>query len=133
MSDSPGLSAKQARAIAALTTCRTLDAAAKAAQCNPSTLRRWLAKDPAFQAAWREARTAMVEQAVAQAQRSAEAGALVLHTVMLRSTSDFARIAAAKALLDISVHWLERGELEAKMQDLLAQMEALRHAQERLP
>jgi hypothetical protein len=126
MSDSRALSPKQVRAITALVTCRTLDAAAKAAQCNPSTLRRWLAKDAHFQAAWRAARKQLLDQAVAQALRSAEAAAITLHRLMLDSLSDSVRVVAAKALLDISMRTIERGELEGKMQDLMEQMEVLR-------
>jgi len=105
-----------------------LDAAAKQAQCHESTLRRWLAQDAAFQSAWHAARKQLLDQAVAQALRSAEAAALMLHQLMFDSLSDSVRVVAAKALLDISMRTIERHELEGKMQDLLQQMEALRHA-----
>ena|SRR5438874_2157039 len=127
MSTSSALSSKQVRAIAALTTCRTLADAAKQARCGESTLRRWLAKDAHFQAAWREARAHLVDEAISQATRSAQAAALMLHRLMADSLSDAVRLGAAKVLLELSLGWLERGELEGKMQALLQQMEALRH------
>src|SRR5713101_7365721 len=112
MRGTSALSAKQVRAIAALMTCRTLDEAAKTAQCDPSTLSRWLAKDATFQQAWQAARKQLLDQAVAQALRSAEAAAITLHRLMLDSLSDSVRVVAAKALLDISMRTIERGELE---------------------
>src|SRR5438132_4192901 len=132
MNGKHALSSKQVRAIAALTTCRTLAQAAKQAQCGESTLRRWLTKDVVFQQAWREARTQLLDQAVAQALRSAEAAALMLHRLMVDSLSDSVRVVAARALLDIAMRTIERGEVEAKMQFLLHQMEALRHEYQRL-
>ena len=127
MRGTSALSAKQVRAIAALMTCRTLDAAAKAAQCDPSTLSRWLAKDALFQQAWQAARKQLLDQAVAQALRSAEEAALQLHRLMMDSLSDSVRVVAARALLDISMRTIERDEIEGKMQQLSEQMEALRH------
>lgn len=115
MSASPHLSPKQVRAISALLTCRTVKEAAAQAGCGESTLRRWLSKDVDFQAAWREARGALVEEAVAHAMRSATAAALVLHQVMMQSSVDFARIAAARCLLDLSVRTIERDTVLAKM------------------
>src|SRR5947209_2440377 len=117
MSTSHALSCKQTRAIAALTTCRTLAQAAKQAQWRESTLQRWLTKDANFQQGWREARTQLLDQAVAQALRSAEAAALMLHRLMVDSLSDSVRVVAARALLDIAMRTIERGEVEAKMQD----------------
>src|SRR5262249_39127509 len=103
MSTTGDLSPKQARAIAALMTCRTIGEAARLARVGESTLQRWLTKDPAFRQAWRAAQAELVDKAVAQAIRSAEAGAMVLHQVMMQSTSDFARIAAARTLIEVSV------------------------------
>jgi hypothetical protein len=124
----PDLSPKQIRAIAALVTCRTLGAAARQARCGESTLRRWLATDARFQAAWRQARAQLLEEAVAHAARSAEAAALTLHEVMLRSASDSVRVQAARAILEIVVRAHERGEIEGRLAGILAGMEELRHA-----
>jgi hypothetical protein len=118
MSDSSALSSTQVRAIAALTTCRTITAAATQARCGESTLRRWLAQDAAFQAAWREARARLVDEAISQATRSAQAAALVLHNLMMDAPSDAVRLGAAKALLELSLGWLERGVLEERIATL---------------
>ena len=88
MSGNTPLSSTQARAIAALMTCRTVVDAAKQAKCGESTLRRWLAKDHHFQAAWRDTRVQMVDEAIAQATRSAQAASLTLHHLMYNSVSD---------------------------------------------
>src|SRR2546421_5978878 len=128
MSTSHALSPKQTRAISALMTCRTLGEAAKAAGCGESSLRRWLAKDAHFQQAWREARAALVEEAVAHAQRSATAAVLVLHDRMLHAESDAGRIAAARSIVDISLKAVEREQLEqriAALEDALAYQKEL--------
>jgi hypothetical protein len=91
-----------------------------------------LTKDPAFQQAWRAAQQQLLDAAVSQALRSAEAAALMLHRLMLDSLSDAVRVTAARALLDISMRTIERGELEGKMQDLQQQMEDLRREHQRL-
>ena len=129
MSASPDISPKQARTISALVTCRTLGEAAKRAGCGESTLRRWLAKDTDFKEAWRQARARLLDDAMSQALRSAEAAALVLHEIMMASESDFARMTAAKALLDISLRTVERREIEGRMETILRSLEELRRAQ----
>src|SRR5712691_2730816 len=63
------LSRKQELAMSALLTCPTLLAAAQQCGLAEVTLHRWL-KDATFQQAYREARRAVVTQAIAQVQRA---------------------------------------------------------------
>ena len=65
------LSRKQEQAITALVICASITEAA--AQCGLAdvTLRRWLKQD-GFQTAYREARRAVVQQAIVQVQRATE-------------------------------------------------------------
>jgi hypothetical protein len=126
MNHPTALSPRQTRALAALANCRTLQEAAKQAHVGFSSLKRWLAKDVLFRQAWREVQADMVGDACAHAMRSATAAVLVLHQIMMKSESDFARIAAAKALLDVSLRTMERSQLEGRLEHIVRTMETLR-------
>src|SRR5262245_10490381 len=71
------LTRKQEQAIAALLTLPTIEQAAASMDLNEKTLRRWLT-DPAFLAAYREARRQIVEGAVAELQQAAKDAAATL-------------------------------------------------------
>lgn len=75
------LSRKQDQVITALVTCASITEAA--AQCGLAdvTLRRWLKQEP-FQAAYREARRAVVQHAITQVQRATGEAVETLRTVM---------------------------------------------------
>jgi len=126
MSHPTALSPRQTRALAALTSCRTLQEAAKQAHVGFSSLKRWLAKDVLFRQAWRDIQSDMVGEACAHAMRSATAAAIVLHHIMMNSASDGAKIAAAKALLEVSIRTIERSQVEGRLESIVSSMEALR-------
>src|SRR5215471_20878755 len=63
------LSRKQEHTIAALLTCDSIAAAAARGGVAEGTLYRWF-KDAAFQTAYREARRAVVQQAIVQVQQA---------------------------------------------------------------
>jgi hypothetical protein len=126
MNHPTALSPRQTRALAALANCRTLQEAAKQAHVGFSSLKRWLAKDALFRQAWREVQADMVGEACAQAMRSATAAAIVLHQIMMSSESDFAKIASAKALLEVSIRTIERSQLEGRLEGIVSTMETLR-------
>lgn len=80
-----------------------------------STFYRWL-KDAAFQAAYREARRAVVQHAMTQLQRATGEAVETLRRVMQNSESPAsARVAAAKAVLETAVKGLELEDLEARI------------------
>src|SRR5215207_3376238 len=62
------LSPKQSRAIAALITTRTIEAAAAETGVTSRTLRRWISEDPLFAVEYRSARRAALDAAISSLQ-----------------------------------------------------------------
>jgi transposase-like protein len=115
------LSHKQERAIAALLVAPSVTAAAQQIGVNENTLLRWL-KDAAFQSAYRDARRAVVQHAIAQVQRATGEAVETLRTVMQDSESPAsARVSAAKAILDTALKGIDIDDLEVR----IAALEAL--------
>ena len=115
------LSRKQELAISALLTCPTLLAAAQQCGLAEVTLHRWL-KDTAFQTAYREARRAVVQQAITQVQRATGEAVETLRNVMQDADAPAsARVSAAKAILETAVKAVELEDLEARIAALEAQ------------
>src|SRR5579872_3498854 len=99
MSSGSKIDRKQEVAIAALLSERTqADAAAKVG-IGEATLQRWLL-DPAFAAAYRAARRAAVENAVARLQAVTGQAVDTLLAVATNGARDSDRVRAAVALLD---------------------------------
>ena len=114
------LSRKQELAISALLTCPTLLAAAQQCGVAEVTLHRWL-KDAGFQTAYREARRAVVQQAIVQVQRATGEAVETLRMVMQDPEAPAsARISAAKAVLETAVKGIEIEDLEARITALEA-------------
>jgi hypothetical protein len=115
------LSHKQEQTIAALLTAPNLADAAHHAGIVERTLLRWL-KETAFQAAYREARRAVVQHAIAQVQQATGEAVATLRTVMQDSASPAsARVSAAKAILETAVKGIDIDDLEVR----IAALEAL--------
>src|SRR5215470_18082856 len=115
------LSRKQDQVITALVTCASITEAA--AQCGLAdvTLRRWLKQEP-FQAAYRDARRAVVQHAIAQVQRATGEAVETLRSVMQDAEAPAsARVSAAKAILETALKGIDIDDLEAR----LAALEAL--------
>jgi phage terminase small subunit len=109
------LSRKQDQVITALVTCTSITEAA--AQCGLAdvTLRRWLKQEP-FQAAYREARRAVVQQAIVQIQRATAEAVETLRTVMQDTAAPAgAKVSAAKTILETAVKAVELEDLEARI------------------
>ncbi len=113
-------SRKQEGAIAALIQYPTILQAAEAAGISEKTLRVWI-KEPAFAAAYREARKALVDDALKTLQRSAASAAIVL-LKSLKADDDNTAIRAATAILDRCVRLGEALDLEERLCVLEAQM-----------
>ena len=114
------LSRKQEQTIAALLTCDSITAAAAGCGVAEATLHRWL-KDTAFQAAYREARRAVVQHAIAQVQRATAEAVKTLRSVMQDAEAPAsAKVSAAKAILETAVKAVELEDLEARIAALEA-------------
>jgi hypothetical protein len=116
------LSRKQDQVITALVTCASIPEAA--AQCGLAdvTLRRWLKQEP-FQAAYREARRAVVQHAITQVQRATGEAVETLRSVMQDTEAPAsARVSAAKTILDTAVKAVELEDLEARITALEEQV-----------
>lgn len=119
------LSRKQELAIAALLNCKTVKAAAVKAGITDRTLRTWLTR-PAFLAAYRAARRAIVEIAVARLQRATgKAVRTLTRNLTCGKASD--EIRAALGILHHSLRAVEVTDLAEQLEDLKRQLEGLQH------
>src|SRR5262245_20711359 len=101
------LSRKQEALISALLSTAHLAEAAQTAGIGEVTAWRWL-KDTTFQAAYRDARRAVVQHAVAQVQQATRLAVATLETIMQDATaSASARVSAAKAVLETAIKGVE--------------------------
>ena len=109
------LSRKQEVAIAALLTCSAITDAAHQCGIGAVTLHRWL-KDATFQTAYREARRAVVQQAIVQVQHATGTAVQTLLAVMQDANAPAsAKVSAAKAILETAVKAVELEDLEARI------------------
>lgn len=116
------LTPRQEQGITALLVRGSLQAAAEASGVNEKTLRRWLREDLAFQAAYREARRQVVQQAIGQVQQATGEAVETLRKVRKdRKATASARVTAAKAILETAVKAVELEDLEARITALEAQ------------
>src|SRR6266487_1646297 len=110
------LTQKQEQLIAALLTAPSIEAAAKQAGINPVTAWRWM-KQPAFQAAYREARRAVVQHAVVLLQRFSANAVGTLAQVMTDATAPASsRVAAARTVLEMALRGAEIEDLTARIE-----------------
>ena len=120
-SETPGTGDKatrtQERAIAALLAHGRLEDAARAAGMSRSTLCRML-QEPAFQAAFRNARRELLDAAIGRLQAVTGAAVEALTRNLTCRGKPSIEISAARAILDN--HWrsLELGELEDRVRQL---------------
>ena len=119
------LSRRAAQAIAALLTAQSIGEAARLSGVAERTLHRWLAADTHFQARYREARRAVVQQAVSQIQRATAKAVATLVAVMDDADAPAsARVSAAKVVLEQALRGIELEDIEARV----AALEAFQHA-----
>jgi hypothetical protein len=116
MSENKRLSPKQETAINALLTEPTTRAAAAAAKVSEATIWRWLA-DPDFAAAYREARGQLLESTLTAMQAAGGDAVKCLRDVMKdEQAQPSARVAAAKAILDLGLKAREVLDNEERLQ-----------------
>jgi hypothetical protein len=112
------LSRKQEALISALLTAPRLADAAQTAGIGEVTAWRWL-KDATFQAAYREARRAVVQHAIVQVQHATGEAVETLRSVMQDTEAPAsAKVSAAKTILETSVKAVELEDLEARIMAL---------------
>ena len=118
------LTPKQEKAIVALLTHPTVEAAAAVLNISPATIYRWL-QDPAFDAAYRQARREAVRQAIARLQQvSGKAVDALLEVIDTEYTPapPAVRVSAAKTILEFALKAIEIEDLQARLEALEARM-----------
>lgn len=114
------LTPKQHKAIAALLAEPTIKAAAEALGIGERTLHTWLSEE-AFEREYRRVRREAVRQAVARLQRSAAGAADALAEIAEDPNERApARVAAARAILELSIRAVELEDLEERITALEA-------------
>lgn len=117
-SKSGELTAKQLRAIEALLREPTTTAAAKAAKVGETTIFRWLA-DPAFAAAYRQARGRLLEDTLANLQAASGDAVRTLRAVLDdEAARPGEKVSAARAILEYSLKAREVLEVEERLRAL---------------
>jgi len=120
------LSRRKQAAIAALLSQRNIQEAARVAGIGTQTLYKWM-KDPAFDAAYREARRAVYRQAIARLQQAAGTMVTVLLKVMTDpGAPETVRLHAADSVLRHAKGASEVEEVGARLAALKRGQEVLR-------
>src|SRR5262249_19805854 len=122
------LSRKQEQAIAALLSEPTVEAAAKQADVSHNAMKGWL-KNPAFQAAYRAAKRAVLEETVAALQRAAGDAVEALKR-NLTCAQPASEIRAAQVILEQAAKGLESVNLLAEIEELRRRLEEQEQAHE---
>ncbi len=113
---------KKEKALAALLASRTKVEAAKMAQIDPRTLRRYF-EDADFQRAYKDAFGSMVEDAVRQAQQAiAPALATLREIVEDNEENAQARIQAARSTLEYALRLTEQLDILDRLTELEQQI-----------
>jgi len=110
------LTPPQARAVAALVLCESIEAAAAECGTSRSTIHRWL-HDPAFARELRKARAAMFDEALAELQDATREGVRELR-MLLKSKHEAVRLRAAALVLASSMKARESIELAERVRVL---------------
>lgn len=106
------------RALAALLTEPTQEAAAKKAGVSPRTIRNYLA-DPEFSGAYRSAHEQLVTDATQQIQRSLSAAVDTLREIAEdQDAGKTARVAAARSLLEHGLRYTELADIMGRIAKL---------------
>lgn len=113
------LTPRQHRAIVALLDNVTVIGASRESGVAESTLRRWLT-EPAFREEFRRQKRVMFERAVGLAQRAAANAVGVAINIMQNGENEFARLAAARVILDLA----RASEVEERLEAIEEQLSA---------
>jgi hypothetical protein len=114
--------------LAALMVEPTIAMAAQAARISEATATRWM-KDDAFRRRYADARHQALGETLALLQKAMLGAVATLQSVMLASaTKPATKVQAARAILELGLRACVQEGLEAKMDELLKQMEELKGA-----
>lgn len=120
------MTAKQVKALQALLTYPTQAAAAQAAGIGVSTLKRYL-DDDEFQKEYKAAFSALVSDAVRQAQKSLSPALTTLEEIMRDDAqTGQIRVSAARSLLEFSLKATEQLEIIERLKELETKVGDLR-------
>jgi hypothetical protein len=109
---------KKEEAIAALLTQRNVEEAARVAGIGTQTLYRWM-KEPEFEAAYLEARRAMVSQSNARLQQASSAAVSTLLKIMVDGSAPAStRVRAADSVLDHAKQAIEIDDVQVRLSAL---------------
>ena len=125
VSQKPGLTARQVRAIAALVEEPTVTAAAGKAGVTAKTMFRWL-NDPAFSDAYRAARGRLMEDVLTSLQAASVEAVKVLVNVMTdTNVAASVRASASRAVLELELKARQTLEYEERFAALEAGLTAI--------
>ena len=118
------LGGKKEAAVLALLSTRSVEEAARSIGVNPRTLYRWM-KEPEFNAAYLAGKRAAFGQAIARLHHLASAAVSTLGKVMLDSaTPPATKVRAADSILNHTVKAIETEDIDTRLRELEAAMEA---------
>jgi hypothetical protein len=120
--DATATERNQDRAIIALLTEPTVEAAARAACIAPATIWRW-SRDAGFRSRLREARRAVVEGAIGRLQQAATAAVDTLHRNLTCGTPSV-EVRAASVILDQAIKAVELFDIVDRVEQLEARLAA---------
>lgn len=115
------LTRRQEQAIASLLRHRSIGEAARAVRLNEKTVRAWL-KLPTFERAYRAARRQLLDLAIAQLQRSADAAAKTLQR-NLKCGHAGTEVRAALGILDQAIKATELEDLAVRVAEIEERLE----------
>jgi transposase-like protein len=112
------LGPKQEAAVLALLSSRNVEEAARVVGVTSKTLYRWM-KEPAFDAAYREAKRAAFSQSIARLHQMTTAAVTTIGKVMLdSSTPPATKVRAADSILNHMTKAIEIEDIEARVSEL---------------
>ena len=108
------------RAILALLSEKTLGAAAEKCGVNEKTLRRWLAGDEAFKAAYAEARQATFDAGMGRIQALTARAVETLEDLLDATQSPNVRLGAARTVAEMGIHQHDAETILRKLEEIEA-------------
>lgn len=115
---------KQKKALSALLTTPTIEAAARAAGIGYTTLRRWLKEDNDFRREYEAELAVLVENAANQARQGMTDAVSVLREIICDNDSPQSnRLAASKVLIESGSRLIEMQSYETRIAELERLME----------
>ena len=116
------LTERQRRALAALLAAPTAKEAAKISNVGERTLKRWRTL-PAFQRAYREAQSELLESAVCQSRQHLTGALSALADITENANAPpAARVSAARATVELALKLGEQSDILARLTELEAAM-----------